>query len=44
MAERLSRGMAFPATAITLTDGSTMTLPDDMGDGYRVILFFRGSW
>ncbi|MDP6708379.1 MAG: hypothetical protein QF893_18705 [Alphaproteobacteria bacterium] len=44
MAERLAAGQGFPATAITLSDGSAMTLPDDMVDGYKMIIFFRGSW
>jgi hypothetical protein len=44
MVERLSAGQTLPATTIALSDGSSMTLPDDMGDGYKVILFFRGSW
>jgi hypothetical protein len=44
MVERLSAGQTLPATTIDLSDGSSMTLPDDMGDGYKVILLFRGSW
>ena len=44
MVERLAAGQPFPATAITLSDGSGMTLPDGLGDGYKMILFFRGSW
>jgi hypothetical protein len=44
MTKRLSAGDAFPATAITLSDGSTMNLPGDMGDGWKVIIAFRGSW
>ena len=44
MAEKLAAGDLFPATTITLSDGGTMTLPDDLGDGYKAILFYRGSW
>ena len=44
MVERLAAGMSLPATRITLSDGRQMTLPDGMGDGYRMVLFFRGSW
>ena len=44
MSERLAAGMPFPATQITLADGGAMSLPGDMADGYKVILFFRGSW
>lgn len=42
--QRLAAGDQFPATTITLSDGSQMTLPDDMGDGWKVIIFFRGNW
>lgn len=42
--ERLAAGQTFPATTLTLSDGSSMSLPGDMGDGWKVILFFRGSW
>ena len=44
MVERLAIGQPFPTTTITLSDGSSMSLPDGMGDGYKMILFFRGSW
>ncbi|MEQ9638493.1 MAG: hypothetical protein RIM84_00585 [Alphaproteobacteria bacterium] len=44
MAERLSRGMAFPATTITLSGGGTMTLPNDMGEGYKLVLIYRGMF
>jgi hypothetical protein len=44
VSERLSAGDVFPATAITLSDGSTMSLPGDMGDGWKVIIVYRGSW
>jgi hypothetical protein len=44
MSERLSAGQAFPSTAIQLGDGRQMTLPDDMEDGYKVVIFFRGHW
>ena len=44
MGERLAAGQRFPATSITLTEGGTMTLPDDMVDGYKMVIIFRGSW
>ncbi|MDP6564921.1 MAG: hypothetical protein QF578_08860 [Alphaproteobacteria bacterium] len=44
MAERLAAGQPFPTTAINLSDGGAMTLPDDMADGYKMIIFYRGSW
>jgi hypothetical protein len=30
--------------SVTLTDGSSIKLPDDLGSGYKVILFYRGRW
>ena len=44
MVERLAAGQPFPTTTINLSDDSRMTLPNDMGDGYKAILFYRGSW
>ena len=44
MSQRLSGGSSLPATTINLAGGGQMTLPDDMGDGYKVIIFFRGYW
>ena len=44
MSERLTAGQLFPATAIALAEGGTMTLPDDMADGYKMFIIFRGSW
>jgi hypothetical protein len=44
MVQRFSAGQVFPATVINLSNGEAMTLPDDMADGYKAIIFFRGSW
>ncbi len=44
MTERLAAGQTFPATVVSLSDGSAMRLPDDMGDGWKMIIFFRGIW
>ncbi len=44
MVERLGIGLALPKITINLSDDSSMRLPDDMADGYKVILFYRGSW
>lgn len=41
---RLSVGQTFPATTIALSGGRSMTLPADMGSGWKAIVFFRGSW
>lgn len=37
-------GQTFPEMTIELSDGGKMTLPRDMGDGWKMIVFFRGSW
>lgn len=44
MVERLASGQQFPTTMISLSDGSSMSLPDGMGEGWKVIIFFRGAW
>lgn len=44
MSNRLAVGAQLPATRISLSDGTAMTVPDDMDAGYRMVLFFRGSW
>ena len=44
MSERMAAGQTFPATTLTLSDGSSMSLPVDMGDGWKVIIFYRGGW
>lgn len=44
MGERMAAGQTFPATTITLSDGNSMSLPGDMGDGWKVIIFYRGGW
>jgi hypothetical protein len=44
MSERLALGKAFPAVTVSLSDGSSMSLPDDMGEAWKAIVFYRGSW
>jgi len=44
LVERLAAGQKFPNTSLTLSDGGAMRLPDDMGDGWKAIIFFRGIW
>ncbi len=44
MAEKLAAGQLFPSTTLTSTDGSSLSLPDGLGHGHKLILFFRGSW
>ena len=44
MSERMAAGQTFPATTLTLSDGSSMSLPGYMCDGWKVIIFYRGGW
>ena len=44
MAEKLGMGASFPRMTLTLTDGSTLALPDGMNAKYNVVLFYRGHW
>ncbi len=34
----------FPSITITLPDGAGLELPDALGGGFGVVLFFRGAW
>jgi len=44
MADKLNTGDAFPSLTLTISDGTTLQVPQDMGSGYKVILFYRGHW
>ena len=44
MAEKLGIGAAFPSFPLTLVDGRTIALPDQLEGRYRAILFYRGHW
>ena len=44
MSNRLGIGDVFPSTEITLSDDSKLNLALDLGDGFKVVLFYRGSW
>lgn len=44
MSDKLGIGSAFPSMTLNLVDGGTLDLPDGLGNGYRVILFYRGHW
>ena len=44
MAHKLDAGDQFPAMTLTLTDGGTVNLPDDLPADYNVVLFYRGHW
>jgi len=44
MSDKLGIGSAFPKMTLNLVDGGTLDLPDGLGDGYRVNLYYRGHW
>ena len=44
MQERLLQGDRFPKITLDLTDGSTITLPDEAPGRYFALLFYRGEW
>ena len=44
MPERLLQGDRFPKIKLDLTDGSSITLPDEAPGRYFALLFYRGEW
>jgi hypothetical protein len=34
----------FPKLDLKLLSGETLNLPEGFGDGYGIILFYRGYW
>ncbi len=34
----------FPKMKLQLVSGSNLSLPEGTGDGYGVVLFYRGYW
>lgn len=44
MAEKLGINATLPPFSLTLTDGEQVAIPDDLGSGYKIILFYRGHW
>ena len=44
MAEKLDLGATFPALALKLAGGGTLTLPADLSTPYAILLFYRGHW
>ena len=43
-ARRLLQGDRFPKIKLDLTDGSSITLPDEPPDATSPLLFYRGEW
>ena len=44
MPEKLKQGDRFPTIELNLTDGSRLTLPDQVSSRYLALLFYRGEW
>lgn len=44
MSKKLGIGDTFPNLTISLVNGGTIDLPDEIGSKYGVILFYRGHW
>ena len=44
MVEKLIQGDCFPRIELNLTDGSTITLPEQIPGRYLALLFYRGEW
>ena len=40
----LDAGELFPAYDITLVDGRTLRIPDQLNNEYSILLIYRGSW
>lgn len=44
MADKLNLGDTFPALALRIAGGGTLTVPDDLATPYAIIMFYRGHW
>lgn len=44
MAIKLGTGDQFPNLSLSLVDGTSVTLPDDLEAPYTVFLIYRGHW
>ena len=44
MAKQLNPGDLFPDYSVQLTDGGTLSIPQDLRGEYAVIIFYRGIW
>jgi hypothetical protein len=40
----LDNGDSFPAMGCNAVDGRRIVLPDDFGERWNVLLFYRGHW
>ena len=44
MDKRLANGDRLPPLTFDMTDGGRVTAPDGMGDGFKVVLIYRGEF
>jgi len=44
MAEKLDAGATLPKITLRIAGGGSLTLPDELGSSYGVVLFYRGHW
>ena len=44
MSQKLEAGAQFPPIALSVEDGTTVTVPDDMDTPQAIVLFYRGHW
>ena len=44
MTDKLAAGDQFPSLSLSIADGSTVSLPEDISTPYALVLFYRGHW
>jgi hypothetical protein len=44
VAEKLNMMDTFPSVTLNLAGGGTLTVPDEIGTDYTIVLFYRGHW
>jgi len=42
--DRLENGQTFPTLQLSLVGGGTLSLPDNVGGRFGVVLVYRGAW
>ena len=42
--EKLENGDPFPTLEAPRVSGRSMTIPDDLGDQWSLVVFYRGHW
>jgi hypothetical protein len=44
MGAKLDAGDVLPRVVLKLAGGGKLAVPDELGPGYGVVLFYRGHW